>query len=68
MIVVCRRAMSGFYYKVTPEPKQAKLIGFKKVGPTELKDIVSRLTKPTYNRQLDIREPHKVGNLLEANS
>jgi hypothetical protein len=53
-------AMSSYYYKVIPEPKKTETYGFKKVSKEELQEIVIRLTKPTYNIQVQTQEPHQV--------
>ncbi|XP_005097535.1 uncharacterized protein LOC101855098 [Aplysia californica] len=60
--------MSGNYYKVTPSPPKVEGYGFRKVTQEELVDIVSRLTKPTYNSRIESDESNKAHNFRYAKS
>ncbi|GFO12939.1 hypothetical protein PoB_003944400 [Plakobranchus ocellatus] len=60
--------MSCNYYRVTPEPPRAETYGFKKVTQDELVNIVSRLSKLTYNSRVHTVEAHKAHNYRQIHS
>uniref|UniRef100_A0A0B6Z0F2 Uncharacterized protein n=1 Tax=Arion vulgaris TaxID=1028688 RepID=A0A0B6Z0F2_9EUPU len=60
--------MSGYYYRVTPEVATSQGYGFRKVCKSEIKEIVARLSKHTYNSRVDSQEPHKTHNYNNLNT
>jgi len=60
--------MAGTYYRVDPKPVKAEGYGFKKVSQDELADIVNRLSKPTYNSNIEHSERNRTHNYRYAKS
>ncbi|RUS83989.1 hypothetical protein EGW08_008250 [Elysia chlorotica] len=60
--------MSCNYYRVMPEPPRPEVFGFKKVTQEELGNIVSRLSRPTYNSRVHTVEAHKAHNYRKIHS
>ncbi|GFR84168.1 hypothetical protein ElyMa_005991900 [Elysia marginata] len=60
--------MSCNYYRVMPEPPRPEVYGFKKVTQEELGNIISRLSKPTYNSRVHTVEAHKAHNYRRIHS